>query len=203
MKRPFWIIGAVLVFLGLFGAGAGLGELTGVPSLPGLGFAHAKPSGSTAAAMARSAPVTISIPSIGVHAPVMQVGLAGNGAVATPPLGQANLAGWYSGGPAPGEMGPAIVVGHVDGPHGPSVFYQLGTVRPGAQVRLDLADHQTALFTVYSVEFYPKGKFPGDRVYDDYTRPGLRLITCGGPFLGGSVGYADNVVVYASLTPRD
>ncbi|HKD98783.1 MAG TPA: class F sortase [Micromonosporaceae bacterium] len=202
MKRPYWVIGAALVFVGLFGAGAGLGQLTGTPSLPGFGSAHDEPSGPSAGAMARSAPTTISIPSIGVQAPVMQVGLASNGAVATPPLDQANLAGWFSGGPAPGEMGPAVVVGHVDGPHGASVFYKLGSVHPGAQVRMELANHRTAMFTVYSVEYYPKGKFPGNKVYGDYSRPGLRLITCGGPYLGGSVGYADNVVVYASLTKR-
>jgi hypothetical protein len=202
MKRPYWIIGAVLVFLGLFGAGAGLGQLTHVPSLPGLGSAHSAPRGSGAAALPRSVPTKITISSIGVAAPVMQVGLAANGAVATPPLDRPNLAGWYSGGPAPGEMGPAVVVGHVDGPHGASVFYRLGSVKPGSQVRIDLADHRTALFTVYSVEYYPKGSFPGNKVYGDYSRPGLRLITCGGPYLGGSVGYADNIVVYAALATR-
>ncbi len=200
MRRAFCALGAMLVILGLFGMGAGLGEMMGVPSLPGLGVAHPSPTGDAAPAMARSAPTEIQIPSIGVDAPVMQVGLAANGAVATPPLDQPNLAGWYSGGPAPGEMGPAVVVGHVDGPRGASVFYRLASVRPGQQVRVVLADHRTALFTVYSVDYYPKGKFPGDRVYDDYSRPGLRLITCGGPYLGGSVGYADNIVVYASLS---
>lgn len=202
MRRPYWIIGAVLVFFGLFGAGAGLGQLTGAPSLPRPNTAHSEPTGPAAAPMSRSVPTRITIPSIGVDAPVMQVGLASNGAIATPPLDQPNLAGWYSGGPAPGEQGPAVVVGHVDGPNGASVFYRLGSVKPGAQVRMDLADHRTAVFTVYSVEYYPKGSFPGNRVYGDYSRPGLRLITCGGPYLGGSVGYADNIVVYASLNSR-
>jgi hypothetical protein len=152
--------------------------------------------------MARSVPTRISIPAIGVSAPVTPVGLAGDGTIATPPLAEDNLAGWFSGGPSPGEMGPAIVVGHVDGPRGESVFYRLGTMRPGDAIRLDLADHRVAMFTVYSVEVYPKGRFPGKRVYDDYSRPGLRLITCGGKFVGGSLGYADNIVVYAALTIR-
>ncbi len=200
MRRAFCTLGAVLVIFGLFGMGAGLGEMTGMSGLPGLGAAHPKPTAPTAPPMARSVPTQIQIPSINVDAPLMQVGLASNGAVATPPLNQPNLAGWYSGGPAPDEMGPAIVVGHVDGPQGPSIFYHLASVRPGQQVRVERTDHRTAIFTVYSVEYYPKGKFPGDRVYDDYSRPGLRLITCGGPYLGGAAGYADNIVVYASLT---
>ena len=191
-----------MVFVGLFGVGAGLGLFVGAPALPGLGLAHAKPAGPAGTAMARSTPTRIEIPAIGVSAPIMTVGLAGDGTIGTPPLDNSNLAAWYSGGPAPGEMGPAIIVGHVDGPHGESVFYELGKLKPGETVTMSLADHKTAEFSIYSVEYYPKGEFPGDRVYGDYSRPGLRIITCGGAFLGGATGYADNVVVYASLIVR-
>jgi hypothetical protein len=200
--RRSGLVGAALVMVGLFGAGAGLGMLTGAPPLPSLGSAHDEPLGPAAMAIGRSTPVRISIPSINVNAPVMPVGLAANGAIDAPPLADNNLAGWYSGGPSPGQMGPAVVVGHVDGPAGESVFYNLGRLRPGARITLDLANHHAAMFTVYSVEFYSKVNFPGDRVYGDYSRPGLRLITCGGKFVGGSLGYADNIVVYASMTLR-
>jgi hypothetical protein len=200
--RSYALFGAVLVFVGLFGVGAGLGLFVGAPVLPSLNLAHTKPTGPAATAMARSVPTRIMIPSIGVSAPIMTVGLAADGTIGTPPLADSNLAAWYSGGPSPGEMGPAIIVGHVDGPHGESVFYQLGKLKPGETVQMSLADHKTAMFSIYSVEYYPKGKFPGDRVYGDYTRPGLRIITCGGAFLGGSTGYADNIVVYATLKLR-
>jgi hypothetical protein len=49
------------------------------------------------------------------------------------------------------------------------------------------------------VERFDKSKLPADRVYGDYTRPGLRLITCGGRWIGGSIGYQDNIVAFASL----
>lgn len=191
----------VLVFIGIFGTGAGIGLFGGTPSLPGLGLAHSKPLGPAVPPMARSTPTRISIPSIGVSAPLMTVGLASDGTIGTPPLANSNLAGWFGGGPAPGQLGPAVVVGHVDGPDGESVFYHLGELKPGQTVRLDLANHHVATFTIYSVEAYPKSEFPGDRVYGDYSRPGLRLITCGGEFVGGSTGYSDNIVVYASLAP--
>ena len=42
-----------------------------------------------------------------------------------------------------------------------------------------------------------------DRVYGDYSRPGLRLVTCGGNWLGGGEGYSDNVIVFASLVKAD
>lgn len=201
-RRPPGLIGAVLVLLGLFGVGAGLGELAGAPGLPSFGLAHDKPDTPAARPMSRSTPTKISIPAIGVSAPIMPVGLASDGTIATPPLADDNLTGWYAGGPAPGQNGPAIIVGHVDGPRGESVFYHLSHLKPGQKVRVSRTDHRAATFRVYSVEHYPKGKFPGDRVYDDYSRPGLRLITCGGQYVGGVVGYADNVVVYASLLAR-
>jgi len=195
-------IAFVLIIAGIFAAGAGLGALAGAPPFPGHGLAHAEPDGPAAKPMSRSTPMRISIPSINVDAPITTVGLAPNGAIGVPPLDNNNLAGWYTGGPSPGQLGPAVIVGHVDGPQGKSVFYRLGSVKPGQKIVLQLANHHTALFNIYSVEYYKKGEFPGRRVYGDYSRPGLRLITCGGSFLGGSVGYQDNIVVYASLTDR-
>jgi hypothetical protein len=195
-------LGVILAFFGLFGVGAGLGLFGGTPSLPSLALGRLSAEGPAARAMARSTPSRIDIPAIGISAPIMTVGLAADGTIGTPPLENPNLAGWYGGGPAPGQTGPAIIVGHVDGPHGESVFYQIGKLKPGQLVQIDLANHRTALFSIYSVASYSKGKFPGDRVYGDYSRPGLRLITCGGAYLGGSTGYADNIVVYASLKYR-
>jgi sortase family protein len=200
--RRSGLAGAALVTVGLFGAGAGLGLLAGAPPLPSLSFAHAEPAGAVAMAIGRSTPTRILIPAINVSAPIMPVGLASTGAIDTPPLSNNNLAGWYAGGPSPGQLGPAVIVGHVDGPQGESVFYNLGRLRPGQLITLDLANHRAAMFSVYSVEVYPKDNFPADRVYGDYSRPGLRLITCGGRYVGGSLGYADNVVVYAALTLR-
>ena len=194
------LFGALLVILGLFGLGAGVENLLGAPGLPSLRFAHAAPIGPAAGALTRSAPTRISIPSIGVSAPIMPVGLASDGTLGTPPLSNANLAGWYSRGPAPGELGPAVLVGHVDGPRGASVFYRLSSLRPGQTVQITLQSHRIATFTIYSVEAYPKNRFPAARIFGDYSRPGLRLITCGGKFVGGATGYADNVVVYATLT---
>jgi hypothetical protein len=200
--RPGGPIAIALILAGIFASGAGLGALVGAPGLPKIGLTHDEPNGPAAKPISRSTPVRINIPAIDVSAPVQRVGLAKNGAIAVPPLDNNNLAGWYSGGPAPGQLGPAVIVGHVDGPKGESIFYHLSQLKPGQKVTLELANHRTTLFTIYSVEYYPKGKFPGSRVYGDYSRPGLRLITCGGNFLGGSVGYADNVVVYASMTLR-
>jgi LPXTG-site transpeptidase (sortase) family protein len=201
-SRPSGLLAALLVLIGLFGVGAGLGQLSGAPGLPSFGLAHGHPNTPAARAMARSTPTKISIPSIGVYAPITSVGSAADGTIAAPPLDDNNLAGWFKGGPSPGQNGPAIIVGHVDGPKGESVFYRLGKLKTGEKVQVNLANHRVATFGVYSIESYPKGKFPGSKVYGDHSRPGLRLITCGGTYVGGSTGYEDNVVVYASLLVR-
>jgi hypothetical protein len=52
---------------------------------------------------------------------------------------------------------------------------------------------------VNSVEHFDKARLPIGRLYGDFSRPGLRLITCGGRWVGGETGYADSVVVFASL----
>lgn len=75
------------------------------------------------------------------------------------------------------------MLGHVNSAaDGPSVFFGLGTLRPGDRIQIDRADHTTATFTVDSVISYPKDAFPTHAVYGDTDYPALRLITCRGPF---------------------
>ena len=63
------------------------------------------------------------------------------------------------------------------------------------------ADGAVVVFRVETVEHFPKDQLPAERIYGDYGPPGLRLITCGGQFIGGSTGYGDNVVAFATLSP--
>lgn len=146
-----------------------------------------------------SRPERLTIPSIDVSAPVLEVGLANDGSVDVPPLKRHNEAGWFDGGPTPGQFGPALIVGHADTRTGPSVFHDLGELRSGAVIEVSRADGSVAVFEVNSVETFDKDRLPVHRVYGDYSRPSLRLMTCGGDWLGGREGYADNVIVFASL----
>lgn len=198
-SRALLTVAIVLVLTGLFGAGAGLAAMGAGLPLPGFA-ARGLPPGPAGDPMPRSTPTRISIPAIGVHAPVEPVGLAADGTFATPPLSERNLAGWYRGGPAPGQDGPAVIVGHVDTHGGPAVFYRLGRLRPGQTVEVAREDHRVAVFTVNAVRRFSKSAIPADQVYGDFSRPALRLITCGGPWVGGSLGYADNIIVFATLT---
>ena len=152
------------------------------------------------AGLTRSAPTTISIPRIGVNAEIMRLGTNPDGTVQVPPLDQAWLAGWYEPGPSPGEVGNAVIVGHVDSAAiGPAVFFSLGALQPGDTVTVNREDGRPANFRVDSVSAHPKNAFPTEQVYGPSDRPGLRVVTCGGQFDEVARSYPDNVVVFASL----
>lgn len=216
-RRIVLIASIVVAVLGLAGIGWGLAARTGPPSpppdaavssnpVPSLGSGPAAPRTSaaapdpTGAPLPGSQPVSISIPAIKVSAPIRPVGLNRDGTLEVPPLRIPNLTGWYKYGPTPGQVGPSVIVGHVDSAaNGPSVFFYLGNLRPGDTVRVTRADSSVAVFTVLSVHEYPKTAFPTNDVYGPVDFPGLRLITCGGRFDASTGNYFDNIVAYARL----
>ena len=149
--------------------------------------------------LARSAPVKIRIPRIGVNAPVMKLGRDADGTVQVPPLAAHNLAGWYRYGPSPGQRGPAVILGHVDSTAGISVFYYLKDLHARDKVYVTLADRKVATFAVDGVQKVSKDAFPTASIYGKASYPSLRLITCGGPFDKATGHYLDNIIVYAHL----
>jgi hypothetical protein len=152
-----------------------------------------------AAPMARSVPVSVEIPAIGVRASIIRLGLQAGGAMEVPPLTHPFLAGWFDQGPTPGQRGTAVIVGHVDAAGvGPAVFYELGELRPGDRINVTLADGRTAVFAVWAAALYPKADFPSTTVYAYTSQPSLRLITCGGIFDPQTGHYLSNIVVFAS-----
>ena len=151
--------------------------------------------------LGRSRPVRLDIPAIGVDSRLMRLGLLGDGTMQVPPLDADAPAGWYEGLVSPGEIGPAVIVGHLDSAFdGPAVFYRLGALRPGDPVSVRRADGVTAVFTVDRVVRHAKADFPAREVYGRVGYPALRLITCGGGFDRAEGSYRDNIIVFASLT---
>ncbi|WP_308123736.1 class F sortase [Modestobacter marinus] len=144
-----------------------------------------------------SDPVRVRIPALGITSPVVRLGLDGDGAMEVPPA--ADPVGWYTGSPTPGELGPAVLAGHVDWGGEPGAFDGLAALLPGESVVVQRADGTVATFTVDRVEEHGKDGFPTDRVYGDLDHAGLRLITCGGDFDRDSGDYPHNVIAFASL----
>ncbi|PWR10637.1 class F sortase [Micromonospora acroterricola] len=194
---------AVVALLGVTGLGLITVGLTADPAQPPRPPADAPTRTQPApdlAPLPRAAPVQVRIPAIGVRAEVVPVGADATGVLEVPPLDRPTLAGWYRHGVAPGETGNAVLVGHVDSPAGPAVFFDLGQLRAGQEIQITRADAQVTTFAVDSVRAYPKDRFPTTLVYGPADVAGLRLITCGGRFDGGTGNYVDNIIVFATRT---
>jgi hypothetical protein len=157
-----------------------------------------KPKPTSVASLAPAQPSRILIPRIGVSATFVRLGLRPSGEMETPR--DPATVGWYTESPAPGALGPSIVAGHVTWNRKPTVFFRLGSLRPGDQVHIQRADGKTAVFAVTKIASYPKDRFPTAEVYGDIDHAGLRLITCGGEYVQSANRYLDNVVVFARLT---
>lgn len=143
-------------------------------------------------------PVGVSVPGIGIDEPALvDLGIDGEGRLQAPE--DFARVGWFAGGVAPGDPGPAVLVGHVDSWQGPAVFFRVRELAPGDEIVVDRADGSSVRFVVDSVEQYPKDGFPAEQVYGGTTDPQLRLITCGGNFDRSAGSYRDNIVVFASL----
>ncbi|GAB3943786.1 class F sortase [Micromonospora vulcania] len=190
---------AIAALMVLIVAMLGVEQVTGISVLPDGLSAGLRPPPKKFPVLPASRPVGLTIDTLDLRAPVHDVGIAPDGTIAVPDVGRAQEAGWYDQGPTPGQYGPAVIVGHVDTTTGPAVFHQLRELRSGDQIEVTRTDHSVAVFEVDSVERFDKGQLPVDEVYGDFSRPSLRLITCGGRWVGGETGYSDNVVVFASL----
>jgi sortase (surface protein transpeptidase) len=141
-------------------------------------------------------PARIDIADIGLSAAVESLVRTEEGTLATPQ--NWNDAGWYAEGVAPGEPGPAVIVGHRDSAaDGAAVFYRLGELTPGADVTITERDGSTTHFIVQSLQQVAKADFPTDEVYGPSAHRLLRLITCTGDFDFDAGSYLDNLVVTA------
>lgn len=161
--------------------------------------ASALPVTAAPAAVEEAAdPVRVQLPTVGVDSSLARLGTDAAGALVPPEA--FDQAGWFASGPAPGEMGPAVIAGHVDSRSGPAVFFRLAALAVGDPVLVERADGTTATFTVTALDRYAKDAFPTADVYGPTTDSQLRLITCGGTFDRETRSYADNVVVSARLS---
>ncbi|WP_324187058.1 class F sortase [Actinokineospora alba] len=149
---------------------------------------------------ARIKPVSVEIPKIGAKSSLVPVGLTADGALDVPPTSQPLQAAWYELGPTPGEVGPSVVLGHVDGDGNPGIFHQLTKLTPGDEVLIAREDGSTVTFVVRRLQQVAKDAFPTEEVYGDTAGPELRLITCGGSFDRATGNYRDNIIAYA--TPK-
>ena len=150
--------------------------------------------------LARSRPLLLSIPALRMSVPLLSLGLNANGTISVPT--DIYEPGWYRLGATPGQLGTAVILGHVDSYRGPAVFFELRELVVGDRVDVLLADGTTARFRVIGTATYLKAHFPSRLVYGARPYSSLQLITCGGVFDNGTGHYLSNDVVYTALVTQ-
>jgi sortase (surface protein transpeptidase) len=141
-------------------------------------------------------PHHIAIPTIGVDAEVVAVGLEDDGTMEIP----ADVAtiGWFEPGVRPGQRGTAVLAGHVDSrAQGPGAFFALRDLDVDDVVVTTGEDGQPQRWRVVSRTRFAKEQLPIDELFTRHGDPRLVLITCGGSFDATARSYSDNIVVSA------
>ncbi|SFI97510.1 class F sortase [Amycolatopsis sacchari] len=184
------IAAALLLALTLTGCGGSGGQAA--PPAPTTSVSVTKPYD-------KLRPTEVKIPKIGASSSLISVAINKDGEIAVPPVNEPMQAAWYRFSPVPGDVGPAVILGHVDGNHQPGIFYRLKELNPGDEIQVTRSDGKDLKFVVDHKVQVPKDQFPTEAVYGNSDKPQLRLITCGGAFDHAEHSYVDNIVVYANL----
>ncbi|RUQ04946.1 class F sortase [Curtobacterium sp. HSID17257] len=150
------------------------------------------------AARSTATPVRVEIPAIGVSSGLEDLGRGSAGELDPPK--DWDSAGWFADGIVPGQVGPAVIAGHVDSPTSAAVFFRLDELVAGDEIHVSMSDGSDRTFTVERSERAAKSAFPTSDVYGSSPTPQLRLITCDGTFDTATGHYTDNLIVFADLS---
>ena len=142
--------------------------------------------------------MSVDIQKIGVQSTLAPMGLNPDKTIQTPSLDEVQQAGYFTEGPKPGDVGPAVIVGHINGKGKQGVFARLDELKAGDKVTVT-RDGKPLTFTVKRTQTVEKNKFPTAEVYSDTKDAELRLITCGGDLDRSAHSYKSNVIAFATL----
>lgn len=153
------------------------------------------------AARVAPAPVSLSVPDLGIEMDVLPQALDERGAMDLPT--SAFDAGWYQYSSGPGaSQGSTVLASHVfTVAEGEGPFLRLLDAQPGQLVSLVDAEGVRYEYRITTVEQISKDDVPLDRIFTTAGDPHLVMVTCGGDYdyeyAGGLGRYEDNVIVTA------
>ena len=140
------------------------------------------------------------VPSVGINAHMENVGIDSAGNMDVPP--HLAYVGWYEYGTQIGDVGSAVIAGHVDNGLGfPAVFFKLKQLKVGDDVFVTANRTDQLHFVVTDVSNYPLVTAPSDSIFNDKSGDRIiRLITCDKVMRSdGTYGYDNRIVVTAKL----
>jgi LPXTG-site transpeptidase (sortase) family protein len=141
-------------------------------------------------------PARISIPTINLNAPIIDVGITGEGNLDVP--NNFTQVGWYKYGPLPGEQGVAVLDAHVDNAVSiPGPFKHLRELKVGDEIIVIAKDGTPTSFKVTESNVYRTNQFPAEEVFHGGSGNLLKLITCHGIFVSSEGTYDQRLVVTA------
>ena len=140
-------------------------------------------------------PSWLIIPSLHISAAVQYVGIKADNSMGTP--SNFTDVAWYKYGPVPGQVGSAVIDGHVDnGLKLDGVFKHLGDIKIGDDVYVQRKDGSKLHFVVSDIESYPYRSVPTSSVFGATDKTRLDLITCEGHWVKADKTYDQRLVVY-------
>ncbi|WNS78408.1 class F sortase [Domibacillus sp. DTU_2020_1001157_1_SI_ALB_TIR_016] len=142
-------------------------------------------------------PASVEMPAIGVNAVIEPVGILENGQMGVPK--EVNNVGWFEPGIKPGNVGNAVLAGHVDSQTGPAVFFDLKKLEKGDEVIVKNAEGKQLTFVVQSKRSYERNSAPINEVFGSSDEKKLNLITCTGRFDRSEGTHEERLVVYTKL----
>lgn len=139
------------------------------------------------------------IPSISVASHIQDVGLTDEGLMDVPSKPQE--VGWYAEGPSIGDIGSAVVTGHVDSNRlrEQGVFRDLGNLRRGDTFYVLTQDDRKLTYQVTDYGRYEPDEAPTEKIFGSTDTKQLNLITCAGGWNVLSRSYSHRIVVYSEL----
>jgi LPXTG-site transpeptidase (sortase) family protein len=136
---------------------------------------------------------SLSIPSIGLQAPIIKVGINKKGEMDVPD-GKTNNVGWYKDGTKPGQLGSAVLDAHVY-----AAFKKLKNVRAGDAVYVKNENGENLKFIVEKTEVTPLEEVSASLLFNRTDKARLNLITCAGTYISSRGTYDKRLIVYAVL----
>lgn len=137
-------------------------------------------------------PYAVTIPRLRLQRLTQAVGLTAAQTVQEADQGRI---GWYRSTSAPGQVGPAVLLGSLSGAPKTSVLGGLGHLVKGDTVLVTRVDSTTVQYVVDKVTRVRSSAFPAAQVYRKSTDPTIRLVGYRGTGAG-----ARDVIVFATAT---